>query len=205
MLRVSGLSKRYGSQTVLSDVGFEVPAGGVVALTGPNGAGKSTLLDCLSGGSPMDSGRVEIFGRVSEPSSAQHWRSVYGVLNDFTWLSGLTVTDHLMLLAPKPSLEAVRAALAAFGVLGVGDRKPTALSSGQRQRVALATARVRPWDVLLLDEPEAHLDQAGVAALARELLGMLTPERCILLSTHDAALLQALGCEQIRLTEAVVR
>ncbi|GAA3641458.1 ATP-binding cassette domain-containing protein [Kineosporia mesophila] len=204
MLRVTGLNKSYGSRTVLSDVTFEVPAGGIAALVGPNGAGKSTLLDCLAGAAPMDSGTVEILGRPSQPSSAGHWQSVYGVLNDFTWLPGLTVTDHLMLLQPRPAHD-VRAALAAFGVPDVGDHKPTALSSGQRQRVALATARVRPWHVLLLDEPEAHLDVAGVGVLARELLAMLTPERCILLSTHDSSLLRALDCPQISLAGEVVR
>ncbi len=197
MLRVTGLSKRYDSRLVLSDVTFEVPAAGIVALTGPNGVGKSTLLNCLSGGTAMDSGEVEILGRPSQPSSAEHWQAVYGVLNDFTWLPGLTVNDHLMLLAPKPAQ--VQAALAAFGVPDVGDHKPTALSSGQRQRVALASARVRPWQVLLLDEPEAHLDRSGVETLGRELLGMLGPQRCIVLSSHDPALVQALGCPQVRL------
>ncbi|GAB6899158.1 ABC transporter ATP-binding protein [Kineosporia succinea] len=205
MLRVTGVSKRYGSESVLTDVSLTLPAGGVMALTGPNGAGKSTLLDCLSGATPMDAGTVEIFGRPSHPSSAEHWLAVYGILNDFTWLPGLTVIDHLMLLAPSPPGASVQAALDAFGVPDLGGHRPTALSSGQRRRVALASARVRPWSVLLLDEPEAHLDRAGVEMLARELLALLTPERCILLSSHDPVLLKALDCPQVRLTGRVNR
>jgi len=102
-LRVSGLTKRYDGEAILTGVSFTVPAGGVLALTGPNGAGKSTLLSCLAGAAPMDAGAVEILGQPSHPSSAEHWQRVYGILDDFTWLPGLTVTDHLMLLAPRPS------------------------------------------------------------------------------------------------------
>lgn len=77
------------------------------------------------------------------------------------------------------------------------------MSSGQRQRVALATARIRPWNVLLLDEPEAHLDRVGVETLAGELLDMADPSRCVVLSSHDHALVQALGCPRLELTGAV--
>lgn len=202
-LRVAGLTKSYGASPVLADVSFDVPGGGITALTGPNGVGKSTLLDCVAGSAPFDEGTVEVFGRLSRPSSAEHWRAVHGVLDDFTWLPGLSVLDHLMLLSPEPSPDAVRSALRAFGVAGAEHRRPAALSSGQRQRVALATARVRPWRVLLLDEPEAHLDTDGVKTLARELRSLLTPDRCVLLSTHDSMLVDALGCVRVELTRAV--
>jgi ABC-type multidrug transport system ATPase subunit len=195
------LCKRFGEQPVLDGFDLEVPEAGITALTGPNGAGKSTLLACLAGAAALDDGVVELLGAVSEPSSADHWRAVYGVLDDFTWLPGLTVTDHLLLLSPERSAAAADDALASLGVPGLGDRRPASLSSGQRQRAALATALVRPWHVLLLDEPERHLDAAGEELVVAALRSQLGPARCVVLATHSAALISALGCDVVAVPE----
>jgi ABC-2 type transport system ATP-binding protein len=204
-LRATGVNKAYGKTPVLTDVSLEVAAGEVAVVVGPNGAGKSTLLNCLAGARRMDSGTVEVFGELSDPTSPVHWASVYGVLDDFSWLPGLSVLDHLMLLSPDGDVRVVEAAPDAFEIGAVRDHKPVALSSGQRQRVALATTRVRPWRVLLLDEPEAHLDVDGAELLARELRNLQSPERCILLSTHAPGLRERLACPEIRLAGGLVK
>ncbi|MGF1661996.1 MAG: ATP-binding cassette domain-containing protein [Kineosporiaceae bacterium] len=191
-VRVTGLGKRYGETVVFEGLNFAAEDGRVTALRGPNGSGKSTLLGCLAGSIPVDGGTVEVDGRAADLSSSAHWRWVYGVLDDFSWLPDLTVTDHLVLLSAEADPGAARSALAAFGVTEIGDRLPASLSSGQRQRGALATLLVRRWRVLLLDEPEMHLDGDGVQRLARVLSGVATPGRCVVVSTHSEDLLRRL-------------
>lgn len=198
-LGASGLRKTYGDLVVFDDLTFDVPGGGVVALVGPNGAGKSTLLECLAGAAPLDAGDITVGGRRSDPSSAAHWRDVFGLLDDFAWLPDLTVADHLALMSADGD-DGVDAALERFGVAGLRDRLPESLSSGQRRRAALAAARVRPWRVLLLDEPEQHLDSDGVDLLAAELTALATPGRCVVLSSHSAGLVDRLGCPVLDLT-----
>ncbi|WP_157987969.1 ABC transporter ATP-binding protein [Jiangella endophytica] len=202
VLSAAGLRKTYGELVVVDDLTFDVPGGGVVALVGPNGAGKSTLLECLAGAAPLDAGAIAVGGVRSDPSSAAHWRQVFGILDDFTWLPDLTVADHLVLMSGDRGAEAVDAALERFGVAGQRDRLPESLSAGQRRRAALAAARVRPWRVLLLDEPEQHLDADGIDLLADELVSMATPDRCILLSSHAAGLVDRLGCPVLDLTRS---
>lgn len=199
VLQAVDLSKAYLGRPVFAQFDLEVGSGDIVVLVGPNGAGKSTLLGCLAGAASLDEGTVTISGRTSEPSSANHWRSVYGILDDFTWLPDLTVTDHLMLMSQDRNPDAAHHALESFGVAQIRDRMPESLSSGQRQRAALATIHVRPWQVLLLDEPERHLDTFGVETLATQLTSIATPERCIILSSHSSDLVDQLNCQVISL------
>ncbi|MGL5862552.1 MAG: ABC transporter ATP-binding protein [Phycicoccus sp.] len=198
-LGLVGLYKWFGSTAVIENLSLAVDAGEVVALVGPNGSGKSTLLECVAGAVPFERGSVRVMGRVSDPSSSAHWRAVYGILDDFTWLPDLTVVDHLLLMSPDADPARATAALRRFGVERLGNRDPSSLSAGQRQRAALATACVRPWQVLLLDEPERHLDATGVEVLARELAALATGGRCVVLASHSVDLVTRLGCRVVDL------
>ncbi|MGL5857314.1 MAG: ABC transporter ATP-binding protein [Angustibacter sp.] len=205
VLGADGLTKSYGRELVLEELTLSVGAGEVVALVGANGSGKSTLLECLAGAVPFERGSIRVLGRRSDPSSTAHWRAVYGVLDDFTWLPDLSVADHLMLMSPNGDTGLVREALQRFGVAAFGGRDPVSLSAGQRQRAALATILVRPWRVLLLDEPERHLDQGGIETLAGELTPMASEsieQRCIVLSSHSSELVARLGCRVVEMGRA---
>ena len=176
----------YDGTTVFDDLEIELRDGEVTMVVGANGAGKSTLLRCLAGMQPLQSGELELDAQVVDPTGPEHWRDVFAVLDQNAWLPDLTVADHL-LLTGDPAI--VDAALHRVGLsAALGDRLPGALSSGQRQRAALAVAVVRPWRVLLLDEPERHLDDEGVemiASLVRELAG---DGRSVAVATHSAVL-----------------
>jgi ABC-2 type transport system ATP-binding protein len=199
VLQAHGLRKAFREAVVFENLDLAVGDGEIVAVVGPNGAGKSTLLECLAGAAPLDAGSITIAGEASDPSSASHWRAVFGVLDDFTWLPDLTIADHLMLLSPDRDMGGVLRALESFGVAGIRDRLPESLSAGQRQRAGLATAHVRPWQVLLLDEPEQHLDAPGVELLADQLVAMAAPGRCVVMSTHAPELITRMGCRSITL------
>lgn len=192
ILAARDLVKAFGERRVLDAISCEFAAGSVTALLGPNGAGKSTLLRCLSGATPLDSGEILLEGRVCDPTTTEHWRSVLGVLDDHAWLPGLTLRDHLMLVG-----NTADAAIERVGLTGFGDRRPASLSSGQRQRAALALVLVRPWQVLLLDEPERHLDDDGVDLLV-ELIAEWS-ERAVVFATHSDDLVERTGAEHLTL------
>jgi ABC-2 type transport system ATP-binding protein len=162
VIRVEGLSKRYGKVLALDDVGFVVRRGTTTALLGANGAGKTTTLSILVGLLLPDAGRVAILGE-------DVLRHRYRVLGRMNYSSPyvdiphrLTVMDNLRVFAGLYGIRKPRfriAALAADLNLGELLRRPYGqLSSGQRTRVALAKALLNEPQVLLMDEPTASLD-----------------------------------------------
>lgn len=206
-LRATGLRKSFGDHVVLDDIDLVVGHGELIAVVGPNGAGKSTLLECVAGAQRLDAGTIELDGRSSNPSSATHWRRVYGVLDDFAWLHDLTVRDHLALLgrrgtAADASEGLVERALDDMGIANLGGRLPESLSSGQRQRAALASCLVRQWDVLLLDEPERHLDAEAIDAFADLVVHLTAGGRAVVLSSHSSRLVERSGARTLDLGRA---
>lgn len=198
-LDVVGLGKAYRGVEVFSDLSLTVPRGGICAIVGANGAGKSTLLECIAGATRFETGALYIGGKACDTSSSAHWASVLAILDDFTWLPELTVADHLMLMTESADVAAVSNALASFGISALHDRLPESLSSGQLQRAALATMMVRPWSVLLLDEPDRHLDTDGITTLAAELKSATHSNRCALVATHSSELITQLNCAVVGL------
>src|SRR5690606_8576565 len=154
VLQVTGLGKSFGGRTVLSGFDLEVAAGEVVALVGPNGAGKSTLLRCIVGSEPADEGRVLLGGEPLDTRSADVRATLCALLDDTAWFPSLTVAEHLDLLSRADNVaepaHVVASALALLDLSEVADQLPSTLSSGQRQRLSLAVALVRPWDLLVV-------------------------------------------------------
>jgi ABC-type multidrug transport system ATPase subunit len=126
---------------------------------------------------------------------------VFPVFDDFAFFPDLTVVEHLELLAGLHGLPdraaAAAEALDRFGIGAVAGQFPVTLSSGQSRRVALACAAVRPWSVLLLDEPEQRLDEDGRDRLLRFLEERLGQGKAVVLATHDRPLVEALGARVI--------
>lgn len=187
LLEGRALRHAWDDTTVLDGVDVLLPPGRIVAVVGPNGSGKSTLLGGLAGRLRLDAGEVRRRGAPSPVASRRHARAVHALLGDTAWLPGLTVLDHLMLLSAVGGPEARAACLEALARVGgdrLADRLPASLSSGQRQRAVLSTAWVRPWEVLLLDEPERHLDPESARMLPRWLRALAGTDRAILVATH---------------------
>lgn len=164
-----GLHAGYGARAVLRDIDLAFGPNGLVALVGPNGAGKSTLLRALAGLVRPSAGAVTLDGAdiASLPRAALASRiavvpQTFDTLFPFTVreIVGLGRSARLGLFARPTAVDtaAVARAIGAQQLDGLVDRRIDALSGGERQRVVLAMALAQETDVLLLDEPTAHLD-----------------------------------------------
>lgn len=197
LLSAVDLSVGYGGVPVCAPVTLSVAAGSAVALVGPNGAGKSTVLQTMVGLLAPLAGVVQHDGRPVDERDAAFRRAVSGVLDDDAFFPSLTGEEHLLLTARAHGVvdaEAVVAAeLAAFGLTERAAALPSALSSGQRRRLALAGALVRPARLLVLDEPERRLDTAMRRALADRLAVLVEGGVAVLFASHDPAFIGTLA------------
>ncbi|WP_343981197.1 ABC transporter ATP-binding protein [Kribbella koreensis] len=203
-LAVKGLRHLYAERPVIEDLTFTLRAGRAIALVGPNGAGKTTVLKCIVGSAEPAAGQILLDGSPIDERAEVVRRDVASLLDDLDFFPDLTAAEHLDLLArahgngtPEDLVDTV---LDDVGLLGAADQLPGSLSSGQRRRLALATALVRPRKLLVLDEPEARLDSAGVAWLGEMLLAEKKRGTSILFASHDAALVDAVADETVTLT-----
>lgn len=206
VLQVDNLKKAYGPVTIVENFSMKVHAGEAVALTGRNGAGKSTVLRCLVGADRPDEGTVTVNGTKVTETNPEIRRAVATVIDDLDFFPDLSVVEHLDLLARAHGLHEpdalVDEVLEEVQLVPQAGQLPSTLSSGQRRRLALATAFVRPRQLLVLDEPEQRLDVEGVAWLGERLKAELDGGLAIVLASHEPALLQAIGARELRLEGA---
>ena len=202
MIRSSHLVYQYRSGPEIHFPDVDVPQADVLLLRGPSGSGKSTWLALVAG--LLDAGGGDLTVAVQAPGALKSaardcWRAgTIGFLPQKLHLSAaLTVAGNLALAYFAAGLPEDKAAIhRALKSLGVGDlaaRKPSQLSGGQAQRVALARSVLFKPKVILADEPTASLDDAAAAA-AIELL-QHSAAQCgatLVIATHDARVAQAL-------------
>ena len=203
VLKVSGLRRAFGPNTIFEKFSLEVRAGEAVALTGRNGAGKSTLLRCIVGADRPDDGTVEVFGKPMRETSPEIRRDVATVIDDLDFFPDLSVVEHLDLLARAHGIsepdELVDEVLEEVQLVPQSGQLPGTLSSGQRRRLALATAFVRPRKLLILDEPEQRLDTEGVSWLAGRLKNERQGGLAIVFASHEPALVESVATRVVEL------
>ncbi|UQA55315.1 ATP-binding cassette domain-containing protein [Polyangium aurulentum] len=195
-IRVEGVSFAYAKESapVLRDLSFMLPAGESLAIVGPNGAGKTTLLYLLLGLARPTGGRVHVGGEEPEPSGdrlafvsqlpydppeatiAESLRAFDPGASDARLVQALSDVGLWSALVARAGSEAAALAL-----------PRASLSRGQAQRARIARALVREARLIVLDEPEAHLDAESTAELA-SLLQRLAGERRIIAAIHDRSL-----------------
>ncbi|ARS28143.1 ABC transporter ATP-binding protein [Sphingomonas sp. KC8] len=174
LIRIEGLTKRFGHFTAVDDVNLEIEEGEFFALLGPSGCGKTTLLRMLAGLEIPTEGRILIDG-ADMSTVPPNKRPVNMVFQSYAVFPHMNVTDNVayglrMDGVPKDERAArVADALSLVKLNGFEDRKPDQLSGGQRQRVALARALVKRPRVLLLDEPLSALDAKLREAMRSEM------------------------------------
>lgn len=194
VLTATNISKSYGPALIVDDFSLTVRAGEAVAVTGRNGAGKSTILRMLVGAVRPDEGRIEFEGIKMSETNADIRRGMASVIDDLDFFPDLSVVEHLDLLARAhgvPDPEAiVDEVLDEVQLVPQSGQLPGTLSSGQRRRLALGTAFVRPRRLLILDEPEQRLDVEGVAWLAARLRAERERGLAIVFASHEPYLVK---------------
>jgi len=164
IVRVEGITKRFGPVTAVDSVDLAIERGELFALLGGSGCGKTTLLRLLAGFETPDSGRVFIDGQ-DMTGVPPHRRPVNMMFQSYALFPHMSVADNVGYglrregLAKRETAQRVAEALELVRLSDLGARRPGQLSGGQRQRVALARALVKRPKLLLLDEPLAALDR----------------------------------------------
>ncbi len=178
VIRIRDLTKVYRVGKVevpaLRGVDLSVEAGEFLSIIGPSGSGKSTLFHIIGGLTPPTAGQVLVAGQdLAAMSEAERTRmrkrTVGFVFQKFNLLPNLTARDNIEIARhiagnPKPA-DGFADALRLLGVEQRLDHKPTALSGGEQQRIAIARAIVNHPAILLADEPTGNLDTANSAAV----------------------------------------
>lgn len=207
-LRSRGLLVGYGESAesaVCPPIDVAVGAGAGLAVVGANGSGKSTFLRAVVGLLPPLGGRVEVLGREVDEREAEFRAAVATVMDEDTAFPALTVREHLLLLARGHGVakasSLVTDLVEEFGIAERQDAMPTALSSGQRRRMLLAAAFVRPHRLLVMDEPEQRLDAGARDRLGKRLAAERANGVTVVMATHDPALVSAVASRSLLITE----
>jgi ABC-type multidrug transport system ATPase subunit len=186
-LVAEGLAKSYGDLVALHATNLTVPAGQRVALIGHNGSGKSTFLKMAAGLLDPTEGTVEISG--SPAGSLDARAATAYVPDDPVLYDDLSVREHLTYISSlhgvEPDAADVEDLLTRLGIAHRADDLPARFSRGLRQKASLALAFVRPFDVLLVDEPFVGLDAPGKEALLDQLERVHAAGQTLLVATHD--------------------
>jgi iron complex transport system ATP-binding protein len=208
VLAAERVSFAYGARAVLRDVDVAVAPGEIVGVIGPNGSGKTTLVRVLSGVVAPASGVVRLRGVPLRAHGRRELARRLAVVPQDPVLDFPFTALEVVLMGRAPhlpplgfprahDLAVARAAMARLDVASLEDRPLDRVSGGERQRVLLARALAQDADVLLLDEPTAHLDlrhQAGIHDVVRELAR--TRGIAVLSVLHDLNL-AALYCDRL--------
>ncbi len=176
MLRATNLEKSYGDLAVLKGIDLEINKGEVVAIVGASGAGKSTLLHILGTLDTPDKGKVfiqekDVFSQSSKSLAAFRNKSIgfvfqfHNLLPEFTAIENVMIPGLIGQGEEKQVWERATSLLAMLGLNERQDHKPSELSGGEQQRVAVARAMINSPDLILADEPSGNLDSQNAIDL----------------------------------------
>jgi len=186
LLSVQQLTKRYGGNTAVDGLAFNIQEGRCLALLGPNGAGKTTTLRMLTGLLKPTEGTIAFDSGLSAGDHRQHIGFLPQYPAFYNWMSGREFLEYAGRLARLSSKEAASRAetiLERVGLTEAKNRKIGGYSGGMKQRLGLAQALIHSPALLILDEPVSALDPLGRREVL-ELMRQLKNETTILFSTH---------------------
>lgn len=216
MIRFEQVTKRYpGGHTALERVDVDIARGEMVVVTGHSGAGKSTLLKLLAVLERPTEGRVLVGGEnvsALKRAALPYWRRSIGlIMQDQRLLFDRSAFDNVMLpLAisshpPREAAKRVSAALERVGLAGRDTAMPVELSGGEQQRLTIARAIVNRPQILLADEPTAHLDDAYARDIADLFRSFNEAGVTVLLTTHDGGLFERYAPRRLSLAHGTLQ
>lgn len=192
-IKTEGLTKRFGKKTVVDSLDLEVPSGSIFGFLGPNGAGKTTTIRMLLGLVYPTSGQITLLGKKM-PAEQSQVLPLLGALIEgpsyYPFLSGYDNLARLDSMGPssgedkKQRAARINAVLSQVGLLDVASKKVRAYSLGMRQRLGLATALLKPSQLLILDEPTNGLDPQGTIEVRSLIRNIAAKGTTVVLSSH---------------------
>ena len=195
MIELSGVTKRYGPNTVVDGVSLTIPGGGVTALVGPNGAGKSTLLSMIGRLLPLDAGEIRVDGLDVSRTDGNLLAKKLSILRQENRVSVRLTVKELVEFGRFPyargrlTAEDRRHVEQAIEFLELGEfaeRAVDRLSGGQRQRAFIAMVLCQDTDYVLLDEPLNNLDMRHASQTMGVIRRLATElDKTILIVLHD--------------------
>jgi lipoprotein-releasing system ATP-binding protein len=176
MLTATGIEKKYGPIQVLKGVGLEIQKGEVVSIVGSSGAGKSTLLHIIGTLDTADAGQVKLNGQRIDQlkgNALASYRNMHmgfvfqfhHLLPEFTAIENVCIPGWIANKKKKEVKEKAAALLQTMGLTDRAGNKPSQLSGGEQQRIAVARALINSPDIVFADEPTGNLDSAHAQEL----------------------------------------
>jgi len=202
---VRSVSASIDSEVLLAPVSFSVAGGEALAVQGPNGSGKTTLLRILSGQLHPTGGCALINGKPPDERHRSVRRTISARIGLPAFARELTVHEHLRFIATtwgrlgSAATDVADATMAVLEIDGLRSRFVNELSSGQTQLLSLATALVRPFDVLILDEPEQRLDAARRALVSAGVRAEVNRGATVVIASHSPDMVEAIADQSVLL------
>lgn len=206
LVKANNIKKKFDKKNVLEDISLEVEEGEVVSIIGPSGSGKSTLLRCLTQLERIDSGRIEIDGKVMVETIDD--KAVYAdsnTLHEIQLKVGLVfqnfnlfphysvmknIIDAQLIVLKRSKQEATRIAMELLEKMNLADRYdayPCELSGGQQQRIAIARALALNPKILFFDEPTSALDPELTGEILKVIRDLAKERMTMVIVTHEMA------------------
>jgi ABC-type multidrug transport system ATPase subunit len=188
IIRLDGVTKRFGSKVAVDGVTIDVPRGRCLGWLGPNGSGKTTLIRCMLGLARTSSGTIEVRGQPMPSGSRLALERVGGIVEEprfYPYLSGPGNLEVWAGFLGGDSRGRIDAALERVGLAANADRKVKAYSMGMRQRLGVARSLLNDPELLILDEPSNGLDPSGMAAFRQMIRSFVELDgRTVFISSH---------------------
>jgi ABC-2 type transport system ATP-binding protein len=188
IIRLSGVTKRFGRTVAVDDVTVDVPRGRCLGWLGPNGSGKTTLIRCMLGLARASAGTIHVRGR-EVPKDVRHALSGVGAIVEeprfYPYLSGRRNLEVSAGLVGRDAFGRIDAALARVDLTDSGGRAVKKYSLGMRQRLGGARSLLTDPELLILDEPSNGLDPAGMAEFRQMIRSFVEEDgRTVFISSH---------------------
>jgi tungstate transport system ATP-binding protein len=207
MLTINHLTKSFGARTLLTIHDLSLEAGALYVLTGDNGSGKTTLLRILAGLETADTMSLTFNDVTATQTYPSQWRRDMIHVHQHPYLFHSSIADNIGYGLKMRGLDAdarqplIDAAMTWANLHPRRDVPPKRLSGGERQKVALARAKVLNPKVLLVDEPTANLDRAARAHIVALLQDIVAAQRTVVVACHDREIIDLPGVRRLDLRE----